>query len=585
MSHRAHPARAAEAHVGAAAPYLWAPDATVVEVERDGERVACERSGERWTAPGDWHDGTRYRFVVDGRAVPDPRSRSQPDGVHGASEWVVTQPPVPWAPEGGPPTLERAVVYELHVGTFSAEGTFLGAIAHLDDLVDLGVTHVELMPVAAFDGEVGWGYDGVDLFAPHPRYGTERELRQLVAACHERGLAVLIDVVLNHLGPSGNHLAVSGPYFTDRYSTPWGDAVNLDGPGSDGVRRFLLDVAFHWLVEVDADGLRLDAVHALFDTSAVPFLEQLADEVRAVGERTGRPRLLVAESDRSDPRVLMDPPVGQGLDAVWSDDLHHALHVALTGEQRGYYEDVGPGDLELALAEAQTHQGRWSPHRRRTVGRSVEGTRSDQYVVSLQNHDQIGNRAAGERLHHLVGVDRTAAAAALVLLGPFPVLLFQGEEWAATSPFPYFSDHEGELGEAIRRGRAAEFAAFGWSADRVADPQSRDTFDAAVLDRDEVTDEPHASMRSWYRSLVALRRTHPSLAARAQPGDDRVERSGSVVAVRRGRLGVLANLGGTTAAWTEPFDGAELLRRGRVTRTDASIELDPGAVLVIELGD
>ena len=212
-----HPSRATEPHVGADAPFLWAPDATLVEVERDGERVACDRAGERWTAPGDWPDGTRYRFVVDGRAVPDPRSRSQPDGVHGASEWLVAPQPDPWVPEGGPPSWERAVVYELHVGTFSAEGTFVGAMAHLDDLVELGVTHVELMPVAAFDGEVGWGYDGVDLFAPHPRYGTERDLRRLVAACHERGLAVLIDVVLNHLGPSGNHLAVSGPYFTDRY--------------------------------------------------------------------------------------------------------------------------------------------------------------------------------------------------------------------------------------------------------------------------------------------------------------------------------------------------------------------------------
>ena len=567
------------------APFLWAPDAGSVEVERDGHRAPCERSGERWTAPGEWPDGTRYRFVVDGTAVPDPRARSQPDGVHGASEWLAPRRPDPWSPAGGPPTLERAVVYEVHVGTFSREGTFLGAIDHLDELVDLGVTHVELMPVAAFDGEVGWGYDGVDLFAPHCRYGTLSDLRTLVSACHERGLAVLIDVVLNHLGPSGNYLAVSGPYFTDRYSTPWGDALNLDGPGSDGVRRFLIDVALHWLDEVDADGLRLDAVHALFDTSAVPLLEQLGDEVRALGERTGRARTLVAESDRCDPRIVADPPVGPGLDAVWSDDLHHALHVALTGEERGYYEDVAPGDLELALAEAQTYQGRYSPHRRRTVGRSVEGTRSDQFVVSLQNHDQIGNRAAGERLHHLVGVDRTAAAAALVLLSPFPVLLFQGEEWAATSPFPYFSDHDGELGEAIRRGRLAEFFAFGWPADRVADPQARATFDAAVLDRDELEAVPHAEVRSWYRSLIALRRRHPALAARSQPGHDRVERSGALVAVRRGSLAVLANLGGSPDRWTAPFDGKVLLSRGEVTRGADGVQLGPGSVLVADVVD
>ena len=562
-------------------PFLWAPDAGTVEVERDGERVPCERSGERWTAPGRWPDGTRYRFVVDGTAVPDPRARSQPDGVHGASEWLAPERPAPWSPPGGPPTLERAVIDEVHIGTFSTEGTFLGAIEHLDELVDLGVTHVELMPVAAFDGEVGWGYDGVCLFAPHPRYGTLGDLRELVSACHDRGLAVLIDVVLNHLGPSGNFLAVSGPYFTDRYSTPWGDALNLDGPGSDGVRRFLIDAALHWLEQVDADGLRLDAVHALVDTSAVPLLEQLADEVRALGERTGRRRTLVAESDRCDPRIVADPPVGPGLDAVWSDDLHHALHVALTGEDRGYYEDVASGDLELALTEAQTYQGRWSPHRRRTVGRSVAGTRSDQFVVSLQNHDQIGNRAAGERLHHLVGVDRTAAAAALVLLAPFPALLFQGEEWAATSPFPYFSDHDGELGQAIRSGRLEEFAAFGWPPEQVADPQARATFDAAVLDRGELDAEPHAEMRSWYRSLIALRRSHPALGARAQPGHDRVDRSGALVAVRRGSLGVLANLGGAAQRGPTPT-GEVLLCRGGVTFGASDVELAPGAVLVTD---
>ncbi len=572
------------------APYLWAPDARVVEVEvvgtdGDGQRVRCERAGERWTAPGDWPDGTRYRFVVDGRAVPDPRSRSQPDGVHGASEWLAPVRPAPWAPDGGPPSLERAVVYELHVGTFSAEGTFLGAIRHLDHLVDLGVTHVELMPIAAYDGDVGWGYDGVDLFAPHPRYGTPSDLRALVSACHERGLAVLIDIVLNHLGPSGNFLAVSGPYFTDRYSTPWGAALNLDGPGSDGVRRFLVDVALHWLEEVDADGLRLDAVHALFDTSAVPFLEQLADEVSALGERTGRPRTLVAESDRCDPRILSAPPVGPGLDAVWSDDLHHCLHVALTGERSGYYEDVGPDDLELALTVAQTYQGRYSPHRCRTVGRPVDGTCSDGFVVALQNHDQVGNRAAGERLHHLVGVDRTAAAAALVLLSPFAVLLFQGEEWAATTPFPYFSDHDGELGEAIRRGRVAEFAAFGWPPERIADPQDRRTFDAAILDWDELHDEEHAAVRSWYRSLIALRRSHPALGARSQPGDDEAERSGSLVSVRRRTLRLLVNLGGSSERWSAPLDGDLLLERGSVARSRAGVELGPGAVLVLDLGD
>ena len=562
-------------------PFLWAPAARSVEVARGGTNVACEHVGEHWIAPGDWPQGTRYRFVVDGVAVPDPRSWSQPDGVHGESEWLRPELGAPWS--GAVASLERAVIYELHLGTFSAAGTFLGAIDHLDHLVDLGVTHVELMPVAAFDGEVGWGYDGVALFATHPAYGTFTQLRRLVDACHERGLAVLVDVVLNHLGPSGNYLSRSGPYFTDRYSTPWGDALNLDGPGADGVRRHLIDVARHWLEHADADGLRLDAVHALFDTSAVTLLEQLADEVRRLGARTGRPRLLVAESDRNDPRLVTPAPVGTGLDGVWSDDLHHTLHVALTGERRGYYEDVGDKDLQLALREAMTHQGRWSPHRRRTVGRSAWGTPSSRFVVCLQNHDQVGNRAAGERLHHLVGVDRTVAAAALVLLSPFAVLVFQGEEWATSCPFPYFSDHAGELGEAVRDGRLAEFAAFGWPADKVADPQDRATFAAAVLRWDELDRPDHAKVLSWYRALIELRRSHPAFAPHELPDDSRVERDGSLVLVRRGALVVLVNLGEAAAAWSAPVEGTELLRRGSIDATgDAPLRLGPGAVLVLE---
>ncbi|MDQ2678638.1 MAG: DUF3459 domain-containing protein, partial [Actinomycetota bacterium] len=268
----------------------------------------------------------------------------------------------------------------------------------------------------------------------------------------------------------------------------------------------------------------------------------------------------------------------------WSDDLHHCLHVALTGEQRGYYEDVGTGDLERALSSAQTYQGRYSPHRRRTVGRSVDGTPSDRFVVSLQNHDQVGNRAAGERLHHLVGVDRTAAAAALVLLSPFAVLVFQGEEWATDRPFPYFSDHAGELGEAVRQGRIGEFAAFGWPPERIADPQSRSTFESAILDWDAVSAEPHADVLEWYRSLIALRRTHPSLDARVLPGDDRIERVESLVAVRRGSLQVVVNLGGTDARWDGRVDGEVLLERGEVRRSAEGIDLSPGAVVILDVG-
>jgi maltooligosyltrehalose trehalohydrolase len=566
-------------------PWLWAPAATTVELQLPGapdRTLACRRQGEHWVAPEPLAAQQRYRFVVDGTEVPDPRSREQPDGVHGASAWVP-------AVAGGVPTtaaqpapLARSTTYELHVGTFSTDGTFVGAVEHLDHLVELGVTHVQLMPVAAFDGRHGWGYDGVDLFAPHPGYGTEAELRRLVQQCHARGLSVLVDVVLNHLGPSGNHLAVSGPYFTDRYRTPWGDALNLDGPGADGVRRFLLDAAAHWLEDLDVDGLRLDAVHELVDTSAVHLLEELAVEVAGIARRSGRPRLLVAESDRNDPRLVAPPPAGPGLDALWSDDLHHCLHVELTGEHDGYYQDVRYGDLAMALTHGQLHQGRWSPHRRRSVGRSVAGTTSEQFVVALQNHDQVGNRAGGERLHHLVGVDRVAAAAALVVLSPFSLLVFQGEEWAASTPFPYFSDHDGALGEAVRRGRRAEFAAFGWPEDRVLDPQDPSTFAAAVLRWGELDREPHRGMLDWYRSLLRLRATHPALEPVALPAPHDVAQRDGVVAVQRGPLTVVANLSEVPARWRGSCLGDVVLERNGTQVDRGGVELEPAAVVVLD---
>jgi maltooligosyltrehalose trehalohydrolase len=560
-------------------PEIWAPDAESVELELDGARVRCDRSGEHWRSSRDLRTGERYRFVVDGTVVPDPRSRSQPDGVHGPS--VVTDP----LPPAATPTtvgLERAVIYELHVGTFSEPGTFRGAVAHLDHLVSLGVSHVELMPVAAFDGEFGWGYDGVCLYAPHPVYGTVEDLRHLVDECHRRGLAVLLDVVYNHLGPSGNYLPVSGPYFTDRYSTPWGDAVNLDGPGSDGVRSHLIGNALYWLEEVGFDGLRLDAVHELFDTSAVTLLEQLRAAVTALEHRVGRQFVLVAESDRNDPRIVSPAPAGTGLDGVWADDLHHILHVALTGERQGYYEDYHADDLPLGLLEACVYQQRYSPHRRRHVGRNVEGTRSSAFVAALQNHDQIGNRAGGERLHHLVGPDQCAAAAALVQLSPFTALLFQGEEWAASSPFPYFSDHSGELGEAVRRGRRHEFAAFGWAEEDVVDPQDRATFESARLRWDELDRPVHREMLEWYRQLLALRREHPALGPATLPvPGHRCSAQGGLVVVDRGSLRVVANLRDEPARVSPSvLRGEVLLSRGEsgpgFLGGGASMVIDPG---------
>jgi len=567
-------------------PELWAPAATTVQLEGPDGVVECSRSGTVWQAPTGLAPGARYRFVVDGTPVPDPRSRWQPDGVHAMS--AVPPLPAPLDPAPGvarpvPSDLDRAVIYELHVGTFDPSGTLLGAVGHLDHLVELGVTHVELMPLAAFDGSVGWGYDGVCLDAPHPEYGRPDDVRHFVAECHRRGLAVLLDVVHNHLGPSGNYLGVTGPYFTDRYSTPWGDAVNLDGPGSDGVRSFLIDSALYWLDEIGFDGLRLDAVHALFDLSARPYLEELADSVRSLGRRTGREFVLIAESDLNDPRLASPSPCGPGLDAMWADDLHHCLHVGLTGEQQGYYEDYTLSDLPAALGGAYVYQGRHSVHRDRRIGRPTDGFRSSAFVGALQNHDQVGNRAAGDRIHHQVGEDRAAAAAALLLLSPFGVLMFQGEEWAASTPFPYFSDQPGELGEAIRTGRRQEFAAFGWGPEDVPDPQSRATFESAVLRWDEIDRGTHAAQLEWYRSLLALRRSHPACGPTTLPLDrQRCGTYGSAVVVQRDGLAVLANLGTTVERIPVPAAGAVSLQRGEVELVDGSWVLGAGATVVLD---
>ena len=561
---------------------LWAPDAAAVELRLEDRAVTCARDGQWWHATVDVADGDRYRFVVDGEEMPDPRSRCQPDGALGPSA-VLDLPgpePSPWSGRD----LRRAVIHEIHVGTFSEEGTFAGAIEHLDHLAGLGVTHVELMPVASFAGRHGWGYDGVHLSSTHEPYGSARDMAAFVGAAHERGLAVLLDVVHNHLGPEGNLLSRSGPYFTDRYRTPWGEAVNLDGPGSDGVRRFLLDSARFWIEEVGVDGLRMDAVHELVDTSARPYLEQVVAEVGVAAERLGRRVVVSAESDRNDARLVLPAPAGTGLDAHWSDDLHHAVHVTLTGERQGYYADYEPTDLQRALLEGYVFQGdRYAESRGLTPGRSVHGVSSQQLVVALQNHDQIGNRAAGERLHHLVGVDRTAAAAALVLLSPFAVLLFQGEEWAASTPFPYFTDFTGELADAVRRGRREEFAAFGWRDDEIADPQDPATFRGAVLRWDELGDGEHARVLGWYRQLLRIRAEHPDLEPGPLPlADHHVDLVDGVVLVRRGDLTVVADLrpGGAPCPTAAP--GAVVASWGDVSHDGDRVTTSPGSAVVVD---
>jgi len=564
---------------------VWAPHATSVDLHV-GSDVVTMRPDTRgwWESDRRMRAGDLYGYAVDGSApIPDPRSEYQPAGIHGLSQ-CIDHDAFAWTDAGWQaPPLASAVIYELHVGTFSDAGTFDGAVARLDHLVDLGVTHVELMPVAEFSGSRGWGYDGVDLFAPHHYYGEPDTLKRLVDECHRRRLAVLLDVVYNHLGPAGNYLDRFGPYFTERVRTPWGAAINLDGGGSDDVRRFLCDNALMWLRDYHFDGLRIDAVHALVDTSATHFLEQLATEVEMLATAIGRHLVLIAESDLNDPRVVRSRDAGgYGLHAQWSDDFHHALHTVVTGERAGYYEDFGTlQHLADALKDVFVYAGRYSQHRDRVHGRSPSGLPASRFVIAAQNHDQIGNRAQGERLSHLASVGRVKAAAALLLMSPYVPLLFQGEEWAASTPFLYFTAHEDEkLGEQVRQGRRSEFAAFGWNPEQVPNPQSQDTFDRTRLRWDEVAHQSHREMLHWYRALIALRKQYASHASAdaAIAFDDKA----MTFCVRRGRLAVACNFG--TSAQRISGNGTILLSSSPATFVGLSLMLPPESVAIV-LGD
>jgi maltooligosyltrehalose trehalohydrolase len=572
---------------------VWAPwAARSVEVVTGGRRVALTR-GERgrWAAdvPG-LGPGDDYAISLDGGPDrPDPRSPSQPAGVNGPSR-VVDHAAFGWSDAGWRGVdLGDHVLYELHVGTFSAEGSFDGAIAHLDHLVDLGVGAVELMPVAQFPGRWGWGYDGVDLWAPHAAYGGPDGLKRLVDACHVRGLGVVLDVVYNHVGPAGNHLGEFGPYFGDRYRTNWGAAVNFDGRGSDEVRAFIVDNACMWLWDYHLDGLRLDAVHAIVDESALHVLEQLAAAVDVLAEDLGRPLWVVAESDLNATRFVRDRADGGfGLAASWADEWHHALHAVLTGERNGWYEDFGSlALLAKALRQAWVYDGRYSPHRDRVHGRLPLGLHGSQFVVSAQNHDQVGNRAAGDRLGRLVGPGRLKAAAALLLTGPFVPLLFQGEEWGASTPFAYFTDHDDPaLARAVSEGRRREFAAFGWRPEDVPDPQDPATFAASVLRWDEVDAPVHADLLAWYRELIALRRSRPGLGVGTLDDTDVSfdEDAGWLVARRvAAGVAVAVNLGPDPQE--VPVEGAGdvlLSSSPAATRTAAGVALPPDGVAVVE---
>jgi len=502
---------------------VWAPQARKVAVHlvSPDDRVVPMEMGER----GYHHvivdgvePGCLYLYRLDdGRERPDPASRHQPQGVHGPSQ--VVNPHFEWedADWRGLP-LQDYILYELHVGTFTTEGTFDAITRHLDELRELGITAIELMPVAQFPGTRNWGYDGVYPFAVQDSYGGPEGLQRLVDACHKVGLAVVLDVVYNHLGPEGNYLREFGPYFTDRYKTPWGAALNFDGPHSDEVRRFFIENALYWATEFHVDALRLDAVHAIVDHSAVPFVEELATALHRRAEQIDRRIYVIAESTLNDARLIRPPEEGgYGLDAQWNDDFHHSLHTLLTGERAGYYQDFGQdfgelGDLAKAFSEGFVYSGQYSPFRQKRHGSSSRDVPAHKFIVCAQNHDQVGNRLLGERLGRLVSFEQLKLAAGAVLLSPFLPLLFMGEEYGETAPFQYFVSHsDPALVEAVRRGRRGEFADFAWQGEP-PDPQDEPTFQRCRLDHKLRQRGEHAILLGFYRELIVLRQSLPALA-------------------------------------------------------------------------
>lgn len=499
---------------------VWAPFRTSVELQLlkpEPETIGMEKDDRGyWRAVVEGVSGrTRYRYRLDRQETrPDPASHSQPDGVHGASE-VVDHASFRWEDhDWNGMDLRRTVQYELHVGAFSPEGTFDAVIPRLDDLRRLGVTTIELMPLAQFPGERNWGYDGAYPFAVQHSYGGADGLKRLVNACHARGMSVILDVVYNHLGPEGNYTGEYGPYFTDRYRTPWGRAINFDGPYSDEVRNFFVENALTWFMQYHIDALRLDAVHAIFDMSARHILRELSEATGDLSSRQGREYYLIAESDLSDTRVVT--PYGQGgygVHAQWLDDLHHGMHTLLTGESDGYYRDFGKvSHLVKCLKEGFVHSGQYSPFRRRRHGNSSAGISPAQFVVFSQNHDQVGNRMKGERLSSLTSFEGAKLAAALEILSPSIPLLFMGEEYAEEAPFMYFVSHsDAALIDAVRKGRREEFEQFVWSGEP-PDPQSPETFERSHLHWELRTKGRHATMLSFYARLLEMRREIPALS-------------------------------------------------------------------------
>jgi maltooligosyltrehalose trehalohydrolase len=567
---------------------VWAPTPDTVRLEVDGVVSPMTRGDDGWwRATVDAAPDARYGFLLDDdpTPLPDPRSPRQPDGVHERSQrWEPRELlDVEWA--GRP--LQGAVVYELHIGTFTPAGTFDAAIDKLDYLVDLGVDFVEVMPVNAFSGTHGWGYDGVLWYAVHEPYGGPDGLVRFVDACHRRGLAVLIDAVFNHLGPSGNYLPRFGPYLSSA-SNPWGEGINIADAQSDEVRRYIIGCALRWMRDFHADGLRLDAVHALFDTTAIHILEELAAETDALARELGRPLSLIAESDLNDPSMITPRSEhGHGMAAQWDDDIHHAIHTAVSGERQGYYADFGSlATLAKTLRRGFFHAATYSSFRQRRHGRpldtsTIPATRLLAYTCT---HDQVGNRALGDRPSQYLTYGQLAVKAALVLGSPYTAMLFMGEEWGASTPFQFFSSHpEPELARATAEGRKREFADHGWDADMIPDPQDPQTFQRSKLDWSEVDAGEHAKLLQLYRDLIALRRNESDLA---DPWLENLivdfDEQDRWIVLRRGSLTLACNLGSKPVS--VPCAGELVLFSEPVSVGDGHTELPSHSFAILRCG-
>jgi maltooligosyltrehalose trehalohydrolase len=571
---------------------VWAPVAQRVSVKVGDGLHAMEGPDKRgwWKAVvEDARPGTDYGFQLgeDEAMYPDPRSLWQPNGVHAMSR-VYDQKAFEWHDgRWQAPPLSSAIIYELHIGTFTLGGTFDSAIERLDYLFELGITHIELMPVAEYAGDRGWGYDGVYLFAATENYGGPDGLKRFVDACHVRGLAVVLDVVYNHFGPVGAYAGKFGPYLTDRHSTPWGDAVNFESEGSDEVRRFFCDNALMWMRDFHIDGLRLDAVHEFVDRSAVHFLEQLSAEVEVLASKLGGRKVLIAESDLNDPKIVRPREAGgYGIDAQWSDDFHHALFTLMHVEDGvGYYGDFGSLEkLVKSLTHVFVYDGEYSKYRLRRHGRPVDGLSAHHFLGFIENHDQVGNRATGQRLANIVGMDCAKVAAGILLMSPFVPLLFEGEEYAASTPFLYFADHEdAEMAKAVSEGRKKEFAAFGFDKKEVPDPEARETFERSRLNWQEIGEGRHTEMLEWYRALIRMRRSSAALND-GDRGHTKVSFSEEKrwMVMDRGTVQVLVNLGGEAAFFDVP-DGFRIALRSHDGIGDQSgkVSLPPNTLAIL----